>query len=647
MKIFRSHQILQFVFAFLLALCLNQGMPANAQIPEGSINVFQVDLSAFPKISFFMEATDPEGQPIADISAGNVQIKEDNNSPIAASSISSEEPGIQVILAYNLGPALSNSAASGGTRYQAVNETFADWAAALPEDTPDDFSLATNTGLQTIRTGDPQAFAEKLRSFDPQLGDNQPNLTSLLQALDLATDPNPNPLMKRVIFYVTPQLNATNISTVTGLIERAVQQDVLVFVWLVGPAGVEASNPTVVEPLKEISRQTGGQFFIYSGEGSPPDPEDYLQALRSLYKVEYVSALNQRGSHRLSASLRQGATVISSNSAEFNLEISAPNIVILDPIFRLERTWSTNKIDTQESFLTPNQVSLGFLVEFPDGIQRDIVASRLYENQELVKEEVSGPFDQLTWDISKFESSQVVELVLEVEDSLGLVTQSIPINVEIDVAEKPLSFWQALVQLKLTPERWIILASVLTTGFVLVLAVVLAGKNRDFWRRNSAARERRTDPLTQPVAVRQEISRLGSAGHSTYPQVSGQEVAAWLVPLNDGFEALRAKAIPLTRQELIIGKDSLQSGLVIPSAAISDVHARLTRDNKGDFWLADNNSVAGTWVNYAPLSSQGTRLRHGDLVHFARNVYRFELTAPPSDREPQLITYNKDYDSRS
>jgi pSer/pThr/pTyr-binding forkhead associated (FHA) protein len=126
----------------------------------------------------------------------------------------------------------------------------------------------------------------------------------------------------------------------------------------------------------------------------------------------------------------------------------------------------------------------------------------------------------------------------------------------------------------------------------------------------------------------------------TYPQVKGQAVTAWLVPLNDRFETLRAKAIPLTRQELVIGKDSQQSGLVIPSPAMSDVHARLTRDNLGDFWLADNNSIAGTWVNYAPLSSQGLRLRHGDLVHFANNAYRFELTAPPPDREPQLITYN-------
>lgn len=282
------------------------------------------------------------------------------------------------------------------------------------------------------------------------------------------------------------------------------------------------------------------------------------------------------------------------------------------------------------------------MIEFPDGFQREIVATRLYENGNLLIEQTTPPFDHFVWDLSQYQNSQIAELELEVEDNLGIKSRSIPMDVQINVAEKPLTFWESLLKLQLTTERWIILGSVLTTGIVLVLAIVLAGKRRNFWRQHTAARERRTDPLTQPVPIRQEISRLGNVVPGPYPLVKGQEVSAWLVPLNDRYEAIRTKAIPLTRPELIIGKDSQQSGLVIPSPAMSDVHARLTRDHAGDFWLADNNSAAGTWVNYAPLSSLGCRLKHGDLVHFAKNLYRFELTNPPPDREPQLITYNND-----
>jgi len=639
----KTHYLLFIIFVSCLAIfILGQISSIQAQNSEGSVNIFQIDTSKFPTISFFLEARDSKGLAIQDLTESEITVIEGNTTRKEIDTLVKVEPGIQVIISYNLGPALSNSARSGGTRYQAVNETIATWVENLPPNTPDDFSLATNTGLQSIRVTDTQQFSEMLRNYDPELGTNQPNLTSLLQSLDLATDPNRNELMKRVILYVTPQLNVTNVSAISGLIERAVQQNVIIFVWLVGPANVETTNPSVVNPLKEIAEKTGGQFFVYSGEGELPDPEEYLQPIRTIYQASYLSSIIEKGNHRITASISQGGDTIVSNQVVFPLNILPPNIIVIDPKFSLDRLWQADPSNPKESVLMPDLETIEFMIEFPDGIQREIVATRLYENGDTVVEKTTPPFDNFLWDLSKYQNSQIAELVLEVEDNLGIISQSIPLDVQINVAEKPLTFWQSLLKLQLSTERWIILGSVLTTGIVLVLAIVLAGKRRNFWRQHSAARERRTDPLTQPVPIRQEISRMGNVVPGTYPQVKGQEVSAWLVPLNDRYEALRTKAIPLTRPELIIGKDSQQSGLVIPSPTMSDVHARLTRDQAGDFWLADNNSTAGTWVNYAPLSSLGCRLRHGDLVHFAKNLYRFELTNPPPDREPQLITYNND-----
>ncbi len=639
----KNHYLLfAILISSLVILGFGQVSSIRAQNSEGSVKIFQIDTSKFPIISFFLEAKDSNGMAIQNLSESELTVIEENTTRKEVNSLLVVEPGIQVIIAYNLGPALSNSASSGGTRYQAVNEVIASWVESLPANTPDDFSLATNTGLQSIREKDTQQFSEFLRNYDPELGTNQPNMTSLLQSLDLATDPNRNELMKRVILYVTPQLNVTNVSAISGLIERAMQQNVMIFVWLVGPANVETTNPTVVNPLKEIAEKTGGQFFVYSGEGLLPNPEDYLQPLRTIYQASYLSSITEKGNHRITASISKGGDTIVSNQIVFPLDILPPNIIVIDPKFSIDRVWQADPSNPQESVLMPEQETIEFMIEFPDGFQREIVATRLYENGNQVIEDTAPPFDNFLWNFSKYQNSQIAELVLEVEDNLGIISQSIPIDIQINVAEKPLTFWQSLIKLQLTPERWLILGSVLTTGVVLVLAIVMAGKRRNFWRQHSAARERRTDPLTQPVPIRQEISRLGSVVPGTYPQVIGKEVSAWLVPLNDRYEALRTKAIPLTRPELIIGKDSQQSGLVIPSPAMSDVHARLTRDQAGDFWLADNNSAAGTWVNYAPLSTLGCRLRHGDLVHFAKNLYRFELTNPPPDREPQLITYNND-----
>jgi predicted component of type VI protein secretion system len=53
--------------------------------------------------------------------------------------------------------------------------------------------------------------------------------------------------------------------------------------------------------------------------------------------------------------------------------------------------------------------------------------------------------------------------------------------------------------------------------------------------------------------------------------------------------------------------------------------------------LFDNASVAGTWVNFEPVTRAGQRLAHGDRIHFGQLIYRFELNQPPAESEPQVI----------
>ena len=618
------------------------GAPVLGQNNQADIRLLQVDTSGFPEISFFLEASQQDAAILSNLNEESIQVLEDDLNLRPVNTLEKVEPGIQVILAYNLGPALSNTTVNGGTRYQAVNESMISWLHSLDGTSPDDFSLATNTGLQSIRLTDPQLFAEELSTYDPQLATNQPNLTSLLQSLDLSTDPNPNPLMKRVIFYVTPQPNVTNLSAVPGLIDRAIQQDVKVFIWLVAPASVETSNPVAYDLLNQLAEKTGGKFFLYTGQEVLPDPEAYLRPMRSLYSVSYQSVINQPGTHQISVEIQQGSSVLESDHIDVRLAIRPPNLILLDPVLSIERTWQNNADDQKDLSLFPKSETINFITEFPDGFPRDLVQAQLLVNGEVVKEFKTPPFTQFLWDISEIDTNQDVEISIKVQDELGLVGQSEPALVQVTVAEPPLSFWQSIIRFQLSTERWIILASVLTTGAVLVVAVVLAGRRRNDWREKSAAREKRTDPLTQPVAIRQEIPRSSPVKYDNYPKTSGQAVSAWLVPLNERFEVIRSKAIPLNQPELIIGRDAKKAGLVIPSAAMAGVHARLTHKSNGEFWLADNGSEAGTWVNFTPVSTQGMRLQHGDLIHFARNAYRFELINPPEDREPQLISYNGD-----
>jgi predicted component of type VI protein secretion system len=48
--------------------------------------------------------------------------------------------------------------------------------------------------------------------------------------------------------------------------------------------------------------------------------------------------------------------------------------------------------------------------------------------------------------------------------------------------------------------------------------------------------------------------------------------------------------------------------------------------------------VAGTWVNYEPVTREGRRLAHGDRIHLGQLLYRFDLNQPPAESEPKVIS---------
>jgi predicted component of type VI protein secretion system len=66
------------------------------------------------------------------------------------------------------------------------------------------------------------------------------------------------------------------------------------------------------------------------------------------------------------------------------------------------------------------------------------------------------------------------------------------------------------------------------------------------------------------------------------------------------------------------------------------LHARLKLLDDGSYLLLDNNSIAGTWVNFEPVPLEGYRLAHGDMIHFGQLNYRFALRNPTPVSEPTL-----------
>ncbi len=609
----------------------------------GRATIHEINTLEFPEVSFFLEGYDQTGQAFSNLIATSISIIENGQPPIPIQTLQLSEPGFQTILAYNLSPAFSTTSNSGISRYQAITDHIITWLNSRPVNTPDDFSLVTDTGLQEIRSHDLSEFIETLQSYQPNLTTSQPSLTSLMQALDLATDSSVNPLTRRAILYITSQPNISNVAAFPGLIERALQQNVPIYVWMVGLASAPSTNPSVVEPLKDLAEKTGGQFFIFSGQEELPDIEEYFRPNRYLYQVTYTSEINQSGAQSISAVIGQEGSSITSEVTSFNLTVEAPTLILINPPLLIHRTWSVDPLDNRKLELGPNQAEIRFMTQFLDGHPREIRSARLLVDGELYAQILQPPFEKFNVDLTPFINDQEISFSIEMEDQLGLSASTQPALIEIQVDPMPLTFWEGLKRLELTPERWIILASIILSGSVLIIAIVLVGKRKAFFREQAAKRKRAIDPLTQPVKIKQADERSKRSGKK--PPIPAKKVEALLIPLNAHYEPDRKKTVALDKKEWVIGSDAKQARLVILNSALDDVHARLSYTAQGDYWLRDQNSITGTWVNFTPISTKGVKLRHGDIVHFAKAMYRFEFSHPTEDREIQIFTYNQNNDS--
>jgi len=642
---------------FIIGLLIGAGsgiLPARAQtLPQGRVEITAISTELFPRVQITFEAFDAQGNFLRELKPEEIQIIEGNEQNDAADFRPVEwlellQPGLDVIVAINFGPEL-NTRYAGVRRYEAVLQRLQEWAGG--ETTGSDrLSLSTNSGLQLIRSADQQEWLTALENLaQVNLLNEQAGLTAITRAMDLVTDISGGTKPRCVVLLVTPLLPASNLDGVQNLIDRAGRLNVPIHVWLTTSAPSIAANPAMFDALSQLAGQTGGELSIFTGSESLPELEGYLKSYRYQYRLEYESRLNSSGSHPIALSIRQGEEELRSTSQPVFLNIQPPNPIFLSPQTQVERRFFPP--NSRNGDLEPDALTYRVIIEFPDGYPRAIRASRLLVNGELVQENTRPPFDRFTWSVSEIETEQQVEMQVEVQDSLGLTGRSIRMPVRVSVESRPPSPWQAA----LSGNRPLVLGAILLSGLLLGTILIFAGQQN----RQQAAAQRRNnrDPLTQPLPPplqkkRGTINpasmarRLSSARPATVPVSSAP---AWLLQVSeDGMGVVESRAnpaalnlLPLKRRDNLMGSDPLRSQICIASASVSPVHARIVVNEKGEYWVYDQGSLAGTWVNYVPVTAGGCRLQHGDLIHLGFVTLRFETAKPSPQPAPIARPYQE------
>ncbi|HMN60899.1 MAG TPA: FHA domain-containing protein [Anaerolinea sp.] len=620
-------------FVFLVGLLLvGLASPAHSQ-DAARLVAGGLQTKNFPSIHFNLEVYDSQGNFLDGLTPADLSLREDGQ-PVQAANLTVVELGIQFSVAISPGAQMAQNV-GGQPQVELLRKALVDWARSQPAKGSLDFSLSTNTGLQVIRSRDPQQWVAALGDFPADAQRTDVNLFSLTTAMDLASDQTVDPQTKRAILLITPPVPPGQTAGLQSLSARAQQVGVRVFVWV--PVTTLSGTPPDTSALQALADATGGRMTLVAGAETIPSLESWLAPLRKSYEVQYLSVVKTGGDHDLAVSLANGAA--SEQTLRYSLTLAPPNPIFLSPPAKIERSWSAPD-GGRDLVLMPVGQPLSIVVEFPDGHTRPLSAARLYLDGSLLAENTSAPFEQFAWDLTPLITSGTHTLRVEVVDSLGLSGTSIETSVEVVVGPKPAT---TLFE-RISEQGLIAVGAVLLAG--VVLALVLVGENRLRGRRKRGDRRRMEDPVTQPVPIQQAGKTNGGRGRratgepGSWPRTVPvqQAVTARLIRVTEEEHPVPGSLIALNRSEITLGSDARQAVVLVEDPSVEKLHARLTRGEDGCFLLTDEHSTAGTWVNYIPVPEGGVRLAHEDLIHLGRVMFRFELSIPPAAQPPAVET---------
>ena len=629
--------------AFLLSLVflVVSSVSARAQTSAYAEVAF-VEAQGFPQVKALLDVYDASGKFVSGLAAADLTLTEDGESRTVNTLTESDAP-VQLVVAINPGPALAVRDGNAIPRFTKIVEALRLWVEAQPAESPDDLSLISLSG-SLITHAKPRDWFVSLDAFKPDFRNTTPNLQTLAIALDTVAATT-QPGTKRAVLFITPHMDDPNIdSAIAPLIQSAVDSKVRVFVWFVDGDQFFASPSA--SAFNSLALQTSGSFFAFSNAEPFPDLNVELAPLRHIYELIYTSALKTPGDHELGVDVNTPQGTITALGQTFSVDVQPPNPILVSPPLQIKRQPSPDDPYNEEALLPATQ-TIEILVEFPDGHVRELKRTALLVDGQVVDENTSEPFETFTWDLRPYGESGSHEITVEAEDVLGLQKSSISTPLVLTVIPPPRGIQAFLGRYR----EYLVMGAIGVAGLALVVILLRGVLGGVLFKRRRATRQQFEDPLTQPVVVPTElpaVSAKNAKKSKTAPRrtvwfrskpVSRlPDAPAYLTRLTNGGEPASAAPIPVIEKEMTFGTDPVQSLRVLDDPSISPLHARIKRNGDGAFHIYDHGSVAGTWVNYEPVTREGRRLAHGDWIHFGQLMYRFDLNQPPAQLEPKIIS---------
>ena len=587
---------------------------------ESQIDIYAVDLSEFPQISFLMNPWDAGGNFILNLESSDVTIVE-NEQELEVEELTEINLGAQIIIVHNDGAAFTVAGDDEIPRSEILSQELIKFFNLLSSDSNDYVTLITPEGTLFSNEQNEETILSDWENFEHDFTETVPDLNVISQAMRYTRDSFPAANAGKTILFLTPKIDMEERESLDNLIFSAIQDGVRVHVGFVGRVADFESEEA--EMLRDLASQTNGQFFAFSIEESIPDFNSMFESSRKAYQVVYHSQLNNSGINQLGVKIESGAGNYQSENFSFEIDLQAPNPIFLSLPASIDRYFPED-LEIQLYNLEPKQFVINILINFEDGIEREIVRTELFINGESVRLNFNSELNSFNVNIDDFQQDAKLLLKVIAEDELGMVGESMEIPIELNILDPSQDFGEVLN----TNYVDLIVVALLSALGIGVLFTILSGKFRPQMKTERAYKKAKDINISDEDLIIKNVpdkEKTGPLRRIISNSADEYEVFAELHEINVETNRNKGNKFDIVQENVYLGSDKDISQILLNDPAIQGQHALIQKTENGMFVITDLNTIAGTWLNYEQVTVPQTEIKHGDNIHIGDVVLVFKL----------------------
>jgi hypothetical protein len=628
------------------------------------IDLIEVDTTQFPLITLNLAVRDEQG--VAVLEPAGLTVSE-NGSAITDFEVSPVVVGAETIFVIDANDTIRvRDVSNGPTRLEKARDSIVRFSTEymnqsqldrvsiiVPDETGEAAQFLLENGVF------PNEVINEINFYDPDEPNDAPMQAMLEAALRRAEQNQAEGRSQAIVIFTDGANLPDEIDDITGVVSQAQALGVPIYNLILG-ARADAEE---VENVLALSEPTGG-FHLHMPEAEASEPlYEVLQGYQSQTQVQYRSTAAESGSHTVAVTVDE-VTV----SAAFEVTVEPATVEITvdnsQPIRRV-----ADEADSELETMEPAEQPIAARVEWPDGHPRQVEAVALIVNgEEIPMTEadtsvvLSSGLLTFDWDISTLDEGEY-ELVVQVTDELGLVgtSEALPLTIEIErpevapaatsVPTEPAEEVETSGDEEAEEESEVgsglpgtirenlplfgIIAGVLVilgSIFILFLALLFIRRRRAVPAEAAVAAPATMATSAQPLynpPMDHEATQV------ILPDFIARSMAsAHLEPLENA--SGHSGTIPITGNNIAIGRDAKLAQIVFSDKSVSRLHARIM-ESGGTYRIYDEGSASGTYLNYERIGLQPQALKDNDEIHIGRVRLRFHVATVADKDSTQIM----------